>query len=887
MDSRDRHNRAGSRARAINLPHRITGYSPFARRSALFSRSKVKVVKPQRIALTSRPFELGGECFLAVTTMFMVPFGQPRVLSSEAALWKLAAKELGSMVLDEGMPKSRGEVLVCGRASAAGLPVPALEVRVRVGSIDKALAVVGDRQWRGDVAGSPAPFEELPITWERAFGGPKNTSNPVGRPLPNIEDPRKLVMSRRHRGQPVGYGPLDLTWAERARHAGTYDAHWLENHYPGFPRDMSWDVFNRAPSDQWLTGFFEGSETFTADNLHPGRARVEGTVPRLGARCFLRCENDASLRELPLRADTLWLFPHVEQAILAFHGMLRIGEHDGADVKYLVAACDDPHQQRPMSHFEEVLAQRLDKEKGALLAMDDEPLLPPWPELDAAAQTAASAPEGLMLRNMQRGQRAQNEAARQRLANMGLIPDEYLPPTPPDQEEPPLTDPVKLQAMAEALQLEAAENKAKLEAKQQQMRQRAQELGVDVEDPGGGPPTFSAAAELARMRQMAESCRGTPGFEAVLAMADDPELPARLEKAEAQTKEGYRLTAHQQAPARPLPFEEADRRREKVVRALENKQSLAGWDLTGVDLRGLSFEDVDMQGAFCEGAQLEGCSLARARLGGAVLARADLTGACLDDADLDGANLGASKLVDASLRRTSMTNGILSGAELAGCRLHEAKLENAQFLQARLAGAVFTRAALPRAVFLDLDMNGVVFDGACLDKANFISCHLGSASFNGASLVGTTYLGCVIQEASFMDATMTNAVFVLECKLEGASFQRASMKGANLRAMALARSDFSAATLDAADLSGADLRQAVFYRAVARGARFGRADLREATFLAANLMEASFEASDLRGTNLGSTNMYGVDFARVIADGATVVHGANQKRARTLPRRRS
>ena len=53
-------------------------------------------------------------------------------------------------------------------------PVGAVGVRLKVGEgdVDKRLAVVGDREWRGGVPTNPTPFVEMPIDWRHAFGGP-------------------------------------------------------------------------------------------------------------------------------------------------------------------------------------------------------------------------------------------------------------------------------------------------------------------------------------------------------------------------------------------------------------------------------------------------------------------------------------------------------------------------------------------------------------------------------------------------------------------------------------------------------------------------------------------------------------------------------------------
>src|SRR5260370_42246032 len=104
---------------------------------------------------------------------------------------------------------------------------------MKVGPIRKTLRVTGDRVCKvGALTISntaPEPFERMPLTYERAYGGrdetaddPKKHSwevrNPVGvgfavrssnladKPLPNVEEPGRLL------SRPAGVGPIAAHW---------------------------------------------------------------------------------------------------------------------------------------------------------------------------------------------------------------------------------------------------------------------------------------------------------------------------------------------------------------------------------------------------------------------------------------------------------------------------------------------------------------------------------------------------------------------------------------------------------------------------------------------------------------------------------------------------
>lgn len=140
--------------------------------------------------------------------------------------------------------KPSTDVVVVGHAYPPHRQATEVHVSVRVGPIRNTLAVFGDRTWARPA--SPAPFERMPIVYERAFGGrdesPESRSdheserrNPIGKgfrakgsrldpsflPLPNIEDPGALLRSPDDRPEPVGLGFIGRSWLPRLRHAAT------------------------------------------------------------------------------------------------------------------------------------------------------------------------------------------------------------------------------------------------------------------------------------------------------------------------------------------------------------------------------------------------------------------------------------------------------------------------------------------------------------------------------------------------------------------------------------------------------------------------------------------------------------------------------------------
>ena len=182
--------------------------------------------------------------------------------------------------IDFAPRKHACDILLTGHARApAGRQVTRLRASLRVGSMEKVFDVVGDRVWQAGLAtitaAEPQPFTQMPVSYDRAFGGTDRHSNdpaehdaylpnPVGcgwhkhlknewvdgSPLPNIEAVGQGVSFPTDKRPPVALGPLGRGWPQRARYAGTYDDAWLADVFPFLPGDFDERYYQAAPEDQ-------------------------------------------------------------------------------------------------------------------------------------------------------------------------------------------------------------------------------------------------------------------------------------------------------------------------------------------------------------------------------------------------------------------------------------------------------------------------------------------------------------------------------------------------------------------------------------------------------------------------------------------------------------
>ena len=190
--------------------------------------------------------------------------------------------------------KPRTDVVLIGDAIPPAVVGTQVEVSFSLGKLRKRAVVIGDRYWVRSFAGvylsPPEPFERMPLTYERAFGGWDRNDpnpdrhtfvarNPVGAgfarkfgpgqdriALPNIEDPSDRITSMDSRPRPMGFGFTNPDWQPRAALAGTYDASWVENRMPLLPVDFDPRFFNAASEGLVMEGYLVGNELVAIEN---------------------------------------------------------------------------------------------------------------------------------------------------------------------------------------------------------------------------------------------------------------------------------------------------------------------------------------------------------------------------------------------------------------------------------------------------------------------------------------------------------------------------------------------------------------------------------------------------------------------------------------------
>lgn len=258
------------------------------------------------------------------------------------------------------------DVLLNGTAHAPkGRPCRAVTVRMKVGSLDKSIHVVGDRYWADpwlEVTTDPEPFLNLPVTYENAYGGferdPNNPErgstylpNPVGtgyypvsrhgglagKRLPNLERPGESIHTAVGDYVPQAFSCVGRNFPSRLRYAGTYDQRWQDEDAPFFPKDFDYRYFQAAPPDQQIP-YLAGGEEVWLENLDP-RGVIYFAIPRTMLK-VLFVFHSGKQRSFDPVADTLMIEPDLRRFTISWRTSISLSQ-DCFEIERVIVAEPD------------------------------------------------------------------------------------------------------------------------------------------------------------------------------------------------------------------------------------------------------------------------------------------------------------------------------------------------------------------------------------------------------------------------------------------------------------------------------------------------------------------------------------------------------------------
>ncbi|MBK6516518.1 MAG: DUF2169 domain-containing protein [Polyangiaceae bacterium] len=685
---------------------------------------------------------------------------------------------------DFAVYKPEVDVLLEGTAYAPGGRATAMQASLRVhgehGSVDRAIAVFGDRSWQGGalaVPSSPEPFEKIPITYARAFGGPTLPANRQGlghgarpgpdgaRRLPNLEAPDALITSPNDTPAPASLSGIHPLSSSRARLLGTLDTLHRRTRWPYYPADFDHGYAQAAPPSQRLARA-NGDESYELVGVHPAHGSVRGQLAGVCARAFAKRTKAAGgdFTEIALRLDTITFSPDDNAAHLLWRGLIPISDDDAPELEHVFATTEP--LAGPKASVEAMHARYL----AAIAEPSFAPDAPPAPEAETAEGPSADDEQDEALAREIERRVAEREAEVRAVdpAAEGERADAPLPPPDP-------------QALASILR-EAGAEEADIA-----------EVVASLRPATEPPPAPDEDKRALVMRLLAE---GEPLSGLDLSGADLHDLDLSAHDLEGTDLSGVKLdgadltgSVLSRATLAGATLHDA-----KLEHAIFIETDFTGADLSGAKLPGALLDRVEARGL-----KAPGVDLSNAMLAGVVFGDSDLSGACLDGADLCEADLTGAQLERATFRRAHLASArlydvrgadsIFDGADLRNLRAEGAWLERASFKEVTGDDSVWERARLA----------GSSFFRASLRESSFLKARCEDANFSESDLTSAR-----LQKARLSAATLLRAN-LMEAKLDRAVLDRADLRGANLHAASLHRTSLKDTKLDGALTTSSDL----------------------------------------------------------------------------------
>ncbi len=731
----------------------------------------------------------------------------------------------GDLFVDDDMEKScfyesdfacfkpRTDLVLFGKCHPPGnQPVQGCRVTFMVGEQKKLLYVFGNRHWKKSATGpqtisDPVPFTEMPLVYENSFGGAGFTDNPHGKgfsqmvsetgqeywPLPNIEDPNRLLASSDNCPGPVGFGPLGRMWPQRmAQKVGTYDDLWLKERWPYFPVDFDWGYFNCAPPDMQMNQYLLGDEILYFENLHPLYPHYHAQLPCLRTRLFINeaGEDAPRFREIKLKLDTMWIDMESEKLNLVWRGVIEVANEEMQEIQHCLVVSESMDKApESLAYYQALLLQRLreeqeeDKEEPPveIIPFDDS-----WvKEMDAG-----------FARMEEDFKKIEAQAAESEKATKAILVAAGI-------------DLAELERAQEAAAKMSLKDMLTQTAKQeQQIRESSPELAKKMP-----PPMTPKEIDGIDQSFQFEPWTEIDSFPEPLTREDCEKRIGAKESFENEDLTGLDLAN--------LDFSNCNCRSTNFSGASLLGATFTAANLSGANLAGCDLSNLDFQGANLSGADLTGAILTSTILRSTVLDDADFSKASLENAIFDqargfrtifvAANLKAARFVDADLREADFETANLETANFTHANLKEASVEGAQgkgiiFQSANLTGLHASESP---------DFTGGNFKGALAAESIWESATLERADFSAAYLVNADFAKASLKQARFSGADLTKARF------EKADLTETSMPFTNLFQGSLEK-----AKLVKTDLRGTNLYEVEFYLAEINGVRFDGSNLK-------------------------------------------------------------
>ena len=805
--------------------------------------------KPDTLFCATQPLDWRGMPHHAFSVLLGLDMRTGGVLAADTALAAAMQALPSGCRLDVGIPKQEAEWLLAGVVTPRAREGAVVEIRV------------GRSRRRFLVAASP-DGSPAPLIWEKtAFD---TGSNPLGSRTPQISDP---ALPHNAPACPLPLG----AWPCRMKNMGTYDARWLKTRWPGLPDDADWRFFNEAQPQQRLPDGLRGDEEIFLAGFFDDAPERRFRLPGARLRFEILRREDNVWKDHAVRADTLWLFPGQNTALLYWHALVPCADEAASDITAArfrlspnaletVPPPAAPKETDAVSPAMGATAAAAGmaaavaasaaapgtSDTAQSAAPADAPSSPasngassdssPSPAVSGTPAFSPTAFSAVMRENLAEDLPAINAA----LADAGL------PPLSPEQIEETHRH---IDALTAALAEAEAAPPPSLEEQLRQAgipeeRIAAVNATLELELPDPSEHVDSASWQAASdafldrfsaLLQPSEELRasmsrtlqllGPDGEKELRALAGDmPDSPRELLQRGGMRPDNAErlLTMLEQAPDNPDELDAYARELEMAAgfppdsvsgylrRYREALRTLEGEAPAAPESSSPPSPEESGATTASDAAPAAAATSER-QPPHAARSVADISepeDAATDTATADSAAPPSRAAVMALLASgASLAGAVLAGADLSGLRLDRQNLAGADLSGARLRGTSFADTDLSEANLQEADAADAVFLRARLDKARLRQIRAADADFTGARLAGADARGADFSGALFQESHAAG-LHAADAVFANARLRNADFSGSDLSGARLTGADMHALKLDSARLSGANLADA-------------------------------------------------------------------------------
>lgn len=861
------------------------------------------------------------KAYLTLTAQLLIDTSTGHSLP-DRVLWEHTAKELRKIQaganFDQGKAKVNAEFFVGGYAFAYDEHTSISSVQVEVGSLKKTAAVYGDRYWlkSGPIASqsTPLPFKHIALSWHNTFGGKTCPLNPKGKgqtadeqglwPLANIEDPHCILGNPHQTAEPMGFLPTHLTPQQRKR-LGTFDEQWLKKAWPYVPQDHDMHYWNVAPQDQQQPQFWTGKERITCTHLHPTKPVLHFELQQQTIRAFYQKKNQ-SPEEMALDFDTIWLFPHLEQALLIWHGTIPICDETAFDIEAMLLV-EENKQTGTLSfeHYIALLQDKIQRKPPPFVAKEPKPP-----------------------RKLKSNSEAQKKAAehKAKLAAKSPSPQDK-PGLSPQEFDALLADRLspenlaRYQALmakksAESLvshdpKLTPTENLNNVAAfAEQQMAPEAKKLWQEAQKNPIPPPDFKTIKE-----KLIADAANIPTQEKHTITAE--QLTQWLDELETNN------TLHQKLLAKPLktPLSLDEKIAQAILQKCFKEIRIVGHRFESQTFDHIDFTTIHFQNCQFQDCRFNHCVFDKVFFELCTLQKSHFTSCSLTGLRWSQVHLADNQFFNCTFDQWYFTQNTYqhlvfeqclfkNGREHAGhwqlCQFKQCQESNNHYKKTGFNALVWQNSDLTRVYFDDCSFRKVEFNHSSLKSVNVNQCVLQHAHFHACQSQAFSFVHCQLTVVSFKQVNMQNLT-VRNCEWTGwqvvdsdlskllcvqsaltdlefsqSNFYNSRYKtltrfdNANFQRLNLQKSFFENSPLDHGQILHCDLTQSVWHRCqidngtfsanLATLSRFEDCDFIKSRLYNNNYFQASFKRSLFKQTEIVECNLVRVNFYHASSD---------------------